>query len=45
LLPDESIEDAIFDSQAIRGLVGIGLNRESAPEADDLVETPPSARE
>jgi hypothetical protein len=30
-LPDEGIEDVIDDSQAIRGFVGIGRNRESAP--------------
>lgn len=31
--PDEGIEDAIYDSQASRGFVGIDLNREGAPEA------------
>jgi IS5 family transposase len=32
-LSDEGIEDAIYDSQAIRALVGIGLGRESVPGA------------
>lgn len=31
-LPDEGIEAAIYDSQAIRGFVGIDLNREPAPD-------------
>jgi len=29
---DEAIEDALYDSQAIRRFVGIDLGRESAPE-------------
>jgi IS5 family transposase len=37
-LSDEGIEDAIYDSQAIRGFVGIGLNRESAPDATTLLK-------
>lgn len=37
-LSDEGIEDAIYDSQAIRGFVGIDLNRESAPEATTLLK-------
>jgi len=32
-LSDEGIEDAIYDSQAIRGFIGIDLNRETAPDA------------
>jgi IS5 family transposase len=32
-LSDEGIEDAIYDSQAIRSFVGIDLSRESAPDA------------
>ncbi|MFS2134307.1 transposase, partial [Telluria sp. Tellsp131] len=32
-LSDEGIEDAIYDSQAIRGFVGIDLTHESAPDA------------
>jgi len=32
-LSDEGIEGAIYDSQAIRGFVGIDLNRESALDA------------
>jgi IS5 family transposase len=34
----EGIEDAIYDSQAIRGFVGIDLNRESAPDATTLLK-------
>src|SRR3989304_3304187 len=37
-LSDEGIEDAIYDSQAIRGFVGIDLNRESAPDATTLLK-------
>ena len=36
-LSDEGIEDAIYDSQAIRHFVGIDLNRESAPDATTLL--------
>ena len=32
-LSDAGIEDAVFDSQAIRGVIGIDLARESAPTA------------
>ena len=32
-LSDEGVEDAITDSQALRGFVGIDLSRESAPDA------------
>lgn len=37
-LSDEAIEDAIYDSQAIRGFVGIDLARESAPDATTLLK-------
>jgi len=37
-LSDEGIEDAIYDGQAIRGFVGIDLNRESAPDATTLLK-------
>ena len=37
-LSGEGIEDAIYDSQAIRGFVGIDLNRESAPDATTLLK-------
>ncbi|NHZ44527.1 IS5 family transposase [Massilia sp. CCM 8693] len=37
-LSDEGIEDAIYDSQAIRGFIGIDLNRESAPDATTLLK-------
>lgn len=36
-LSDEGIEDAVYDSQAIRGFIGIDLSRESAPDATDLL--------
>ena len=37
-LSDEGIEDAIYDSQAIRAFVGIDLDRESAPDATTLLK-------
>jgi IS5 family transposase len=37
-LSDEGIEDAIYDSQAIRAFVGVDLNRESAPDATTLLK-------
>lgn len=37
-LSDEGIEDAIYDSQAIRDFVGIDLARESAPDATTLLK-------
>ena len=37
-LSDEGIEDALYDSQAIRHFVGIDLSRESAPDATTLLE-------
>jgi IS5 family transposase len=37
-LSDEGIEDALYDSQAIRRFVGIDLNRESAPDATTLLK-------
>ena len=36
-LSDKGIEDATYDSQAIRAFVGIDLSRESAPEATTLL--------
>ena len=36
-LSDAGIEDALYDSQAIRGFVGIDLSRESAPDATTLL--------
>ena len=35
-LSDEGIEDALYDSQAIRQFVGLDLGRESAPDATTL---------
>jgi hypothetical protein len=40
-LSDEGIEDAIYDSQAIRGFVGIDLTHESAPDATTLLKQEP----
>ena len=37
-LSDEGIEDAIYDSQAIRGFVGIDLARQAAPDATTLLK-------
>jgi IS5 family transposase len=37
-LSDEAREDAIYDSQAIRGFVGIDLTREAAPDATTLLK-------
>jgi IS5 family transposase len=37
-LSDEGIEEAIYDSQAIRAFVGIDLNRGSAPDATTLLK-------
>jgi IS5 family transposase len=34
---DEATEDALYDSQAIRGFVGIDLARETAPDATTLL--------
>jgi len=36
-LSDEGIEDAIYDSHAIRRFVGVDLGRESAPDATTLL--------
>lgn len=35
---DEGMEDAVYDSQAIRGFVGIDLNVEAAPDATTLLK-------
>jgi IS5 family transposase len=37
-LSEEGIEDAIYDSQAIRRFIGIDLNREAAPDATTLLK-------
>ena len=37
-LSDEGIEDALYDSQAIRRFVGVDLSRESAPDATTLLK-------
>ena len=37
-LSDEGIEDALYDSQAIRQFVCLDLGRESAPDATTLLK-------
>jgi len=37
-LSDEGIEGTIYDSQTIRGFVGLDLNRETAPDATTLLK-------
>jgi IS5 family transposase len=37
-LADEAVEDAIYDSQAMRDFVGIDLGRESVPDATTLLK-------
>ncbi len=37
-LSGEGIEDAIYDSQAIRGFVGIDVTRKSAPDSTTLLK-------
>jgi len=44
-LSDEGIEDALYDSQAIRRFVGIDLGREAAPDATTLLKFRPLLEE
>ena len=37
-LVDEALEDALYDSQALRDFVGIDLSRESVPDATALLK-------
>src|SRR4051794_34584357 len=37
-LADEALEDAIYDSQAMRDFVGVDLSRESVPDATTLLK-------
>ena len=37
-LADEALEDALYDSQALRDFVGIHLSRESVPDATTLLK-------
>ena len=37
-LSDEGIEDALYDSQAIRGFVGLDISHERAPDATTLLK-------
>jgi IS5 family transposase len=36
-LADEALEDALYDSQALRGFVGIELNRDAVPDATTVL--------
>ena len=36
-LADEAVEDALYDSQALRGFAGIALNRDPVPDATTLL--------
>jgi IS5 family transposase len=37
-LADEAVEDALYDSQALRGFAGIDLNRDPVPDATTLLK-------
>jgi transposase, IS5 family len=37
-LADEALEDALYDSQALRGFAGIDLNRDPVPDATTLLK-------
>ena len=37
-LADEALEDALYDSQALRGFAGIELNRDPVPDATTLLK-------
>ena len=41
-LSEEGVEEAIYDSQAIRGLVGMDLAREAAPYTTTLLNPLPA---
>ena len=43
-LADEALEDALYDSQALRGFAGIELNRDPVPDATTLLHMPPQGR-
>ena len=36
-LSDEGLEDAVYDSQALRGVAGIALNRDPVPDATTVL--------
>src|SRR5690348_6373024 len=36
-LADEAVEDALYDSQALRGFAGIELNRDAVPDATTVL--------
>jgi IS5 family transposase len=42
-LPTRRLEDAIYDSQALRDFVGIDLSREAVPDATTLLKFRPPA--
>ena len=37
-LADEALEDAVYDSQAFRGFLGLDLGREAVPNATTLLK-------
>jgi transposase, IS5 family len=37
-LADEAVEDAFYDSQALRGFAGIELNRDAVPDATRVLQ-------
>src|SRR5215813_3515765 len=43
-LSDPAVEEALYDSQAMRGFVGLDLGREPGARRDDGMPFPPSAR-
>src|ERR1044071_930783 len=40
-LADEAVEDALYDSQALRGFAGIELNRDAVPDATTVLHFRP----
>jgi len=38
-LADEAVEDALYDSQALRGFAGIELNRDAVPDATTVLHS------
>jgi IS5 family transposase len=40
-LADEALEDALYDSQALRGFAGIELNRDPVPDATTILHFRP----
>ena len=38
-LADQAVEDALYDSQALRGFAGIALNRDPVPDATTVLHS------